>query len=336
MPKRHRLPNGFGRITKISGQYLRKPFRAMVTTGFNEVGRPLGKVVGYYPTYNDAYMSLMKYHENPYDLSNKTTLKDLYERWSKEYFSKISKSSVRTITSAWTRMRDIEDMLVRDIRVRHIKGLIEDCDCSDQTKGRIKSTFNLMFDYAVERELVDKNYARDFNLKISREPAEDAHMSFTEDEIQKIKSLDSEIAHQVLVQIYTGFRPQELCTIRCENIKLNENIIIGGMKTKAGTDRVVPIHPAIRGIIEKYLNNGEYLFGDLTYDKYRHRLYDIMPNHKAHDGRKTFVTLAKKYNVNEYAIKRIIGHAITDLTEKVYTERNINWLQDEINKIPIL
>lgn len=337
MPKRHRLPNGFGQISKITTKYLRNPYRAMVTTGFNQVGRPISKVIGYYPTYNDAYMALMEYNKNPYDLSNKLTVSELYEQWKEVYFSKISSTAARSVKSAWTRMSAIGNMQVRDVRVRHIKGVIQDCNESNSIKSRMKSTFNLMFDYAVEMELTDQNYARQFNLEISREPSEDAHTAFTEEEIAKIKCSNSDIANIILFQIYTGFRPQELCKIETSNVKLDENIIIGGMKTKAGKNRIVPIHPAIRKIVEEYQSNGNnLLFGDLTYDKYRHRLQNITPNHKAHDGRKTFITLAKKYNVDEYAIKYIVGHAVTDLTEKVYTERDISWLQDEINKIPIL
>ena len=43
--------------------------------------------------------------------------------------------------------------------------------------------------------------------------------------------------------------------------------------------------------------------------------------------------MAKKYNVDEYAIKRIVRHPIRDITEKVYTDRDIEWLKEEIEKI---
>lgn len=46
-----------------------------------------------------------------------------------------------------------------------------------------------------------------------------------------------------------------------------------------------------------------------------------------------FVTMAKKYGVDEYAIKYIVGHVINDITEKVYTKREIEWLKTEIEKI---
>ena len=43
--KRKKLPNGFGRITEIKGQNLRKPFRAMVTVEKDESGRMIGKLL---------------------------------------------------------------------------------------------------------------------------------------------------------------------------------------------------------------------------------------------------------------------------------------------------
>lgn len=55
--------------------------------------------------------------------------------------------------------------------------------------------------------------------------------------------------------------------------------------------------------------------------------------HRPHDGRKHFVTMAKKYGVDEYAIKYMVGHKISDITEKVYTQREFEWLKDEIEKI---
>ena len=43
--------------------------------------------------------------------------------------------------------------------------------------------------------------------------------------------------------------------------------------------------------------------------------------------------MAKKYEVDEYAIKYMVGHKIADITEKVYTQRELNWLKTEIEKI---
>lgn len=77
----------------------------------------------------------------------------------------------------------------------------------------------------------------------------------------------------------------------------------------------------------------------MTYDKYNHKfastMYDIgiKDTHRPHDCRKQFITMCKNANVDEYAIKKMAGHAINDITEKIYTDRNPNWLHEEIKKI---
>ena len=60
----------------------------------------------------------------------------------------------------------------------------------------------------------------------------------------------------------------------------------------------------------------------------------VNPEHRPHDGRTHFVTTAKRYDVDEYAIKYMVGHKISDITEKIYTKRKFDWLKQEIEKIP--
>lgn len=56
-------------------------------------------------------------------------------------------------------------------------------------------------------------------------------------------------------------------------------------------------------------------------------------DHRPHETRHTFITKAKECNVDEYVLKLIVGHAITDLTEKTYTHRTIDQFKTEIRKI---
>lgn len=372
--KRRRLPNGFGQISEIKKRNLRNPFRAMVTVGKTPAGRPICKPLkpeSYFPTYNDAYAALVEYNKNPYDLEPAITIKELYEKWTEEYFKTLtSNSSIRTINSAWSYCSSVYNMRAVDIRARHIKGCMENGTAvikgkethpTAGVKSRIKSMFNLMLDYALEYEIVDKNYARTFTLSDDiikeKEEAKRGHIPFTEIEIKTLWEHieDTPYVDVILIQCYSGWRPQELGLLRLENIDLNNWTFLGGMKTEAGTNRIVPIHSKIRSLVMKrykeakeikseYLINctdsttyrNKFLF---TYDKYQKRFNKIRdnlklnPQHRAHDGRMHFVTMAKKYGIDEYAIKYIVGHNITDITEKVYTQREINWLKEEIEKI---
>lgn len=337
-----RLPNGFGRITKIRNQKLRKPYRVMVTVGKDHNGRPIGRILkpeGYFKTYNEAYVALVKYHDNPYDLDSMITMNELYNKWSEQHFEKLkSEGTKQNITSTWKKATGIYNMQVREVRTRHLKGCIDRADATITVKKRLKTIFNMMFDYAVMYDLVDKNYARELRLDLTDE--HEHHIAFTEEELEILwQNITYPFVDVLLIQCYSGWRPREILNIKTNKINLDQNIIIGGMKTEAGKERIVPIHPAIRDlIVGKYHIDNEYLI-EASYDTYRRGLikiykeFGLNPDHKPHDGRKTFVTLAKKYNVDEYAIKRIIGHSISDLTEDVYTERSNEWLYNEICKI---
>lgn len=346
--RRMRLPNGFGQITEITSRRLRKPWRAQVPAGKTPEGKPKSKLLGYYSSYNEAYAALVEYNKNPYDLDTKITLEKLYEEWSVIYFKKLKNpSSERSITSAWDKCSAIYKMRVSDIRSRHIKGVMDQPGISPNTKGRIKSMFNLMLDYAVEHEICMKNVARDFNVEAVKEKDQTHHVAFNDDEMALFwKHSDSDVVKMILIQCYGGWRPQELCKIETANVNLSSDFIIGGMKTDAGTDRRVPIHSKIKEFVQYFYNDAifsgrEYLFDDhITYDIYRHRFKKALLEigidhviHKAHDPRKTFITMAKKYGLDEYAIKFIVGHQVSDITEAIYTERDPSWLNEEIEKI---
>lgn len=343
---RKRLPNGFGQITEIKGKGLRKPFRAMVTIGKTEEGKPIQRLLkpeSYFETYNDAYMALVEYNRNPYDFSNNITMNELYLRWSAQHFKKLkSQDSANNIISLWKHCAGIYDIKVIDIRIRHMKIMLETIDTTTINKQKIKTILNMMLDYAVEYEIIEHNYAKDFKLADKRVVNPDAHHTFTENEMNIIWEHQGESiwVDMIIIQAYTGWRPTELCSLEKQNIDMDSRCMIGGSKTEAGINRKVPIHSKIYHIVEKYMESPEerFLFGNLTYGVYRKGFIDELSRiglneHTPHDCRVRFVTEAKNCGMDEYAIKLIVGHSIKDLTERVYTKRNFEWLASEMKKL---
>lgn len=340
-----RLPNGFGQISKLTGKRLRSPWRAMVTLGKDpESGKYNRKIIGYYESYNKAYEALIEYHKNPLTPDKDIDMKELFKKWGETYFNETRPNAKKIYNYAWRYCESIYDMKVKDVRSYHIKQVVENDKMPVSTHRKVSAMLNLMFDYAVEYEITDKNYSRLASVQIDR-TAKKKHFTLSVDEIKTIYAHpEIEIQDAMIIQMYTGLRPKELTILQKENIHLDENYMIGGMKTKAGKDRIIPIHPFIKPLIEKRMKeNGEddrYLFGGMNYDNYSYRFrlarekLNFDPNHQPHDMRVTFVTLAKKYNVDEYAIKRIVGHQIEDITENTYTDRDPKWLLEEISKIP--
>lgn len=375
-----KLPNGYGSVTKLSGN-RRKPYLARVTLGWitdEKTGKSVQNRVplGTFKTKKDALQALADYGANPYDIQNNNmTLAELYEKWTTAYFPTLkSDSSARTIIAAWRYCHAIQKMHVKDLRARHIKGIMEDgyiiqgrgkntgakVSASPGTKSRIKSMFNLMLDYALEHDLVIKNYSRTFELSNDivkeKEEAKRGHINFNDSEMDSLwKNIDNiKFTDWILIQCYMGWRPQEMGLLKLENVDLEKWCITGGMKTDAGRHRTVPIHTCIRELVKRNYDEAivlgsDRLFNDpespkggmkITYDKYASRFDKVIASlqlrseHRPHDPRTTFITMAKKAGVDEYVVKRLAGHKITDVTEAVYTIRDIEWLRDEIEKIP--
>lgn len=351
-----KLPNGYGSVYKLSGN-RRNPWVAAKTFGWilDEEKRKVKqdqRPIGYFPTKLEALGALANYNENPYDIdAQNITFEETYNKWSSEYFPTLkSKSSERTVAAAYKYCKPIYHMRMRDIKVSHLEQTIKNAAVGDSTKARIKSLFNLMYRYAMKHEIVDKDYAALCEGVKKPKPVIE-RIPFSQDEIRSLwDNINFPFVDMILIGIYSGWRPQELAILKLANVDLEACTFTGGLKTEAGIDRVVPIHPLIQSLVEENYHKAlamgsEYLFNDengqqgtyLTYDKYRGRFKKVMKRlnqeHRPHDTRHTFITKGKYYQMDDYVLKMIVGHAINDVTEKTYTHRVLEELHREIQKI---
>lgn len=371
--------NGTGSVTSFVSSKGKRKYRVRITvdTYFDiesEKVKTVSKSLGVFSTKAEAEAALATYNSSPYDLTTKVkTVGDLYAIWQPEYCSKLKNdSSVRTITSTWEYCKDISNMPLNRLGAGHIKDIMdkgyvivktgkhkgEKKYASTNTKCRIKSLFNLMLDYALERNLIIKNVARTFDINDIRKEADygkKIKKSFSSDDIRLLwGSIDEfPFADIILIGIYTGFRPSELCELKIENIDLDNNMIIGGMKTAAGTNRKVPIHPDIKPLVEKrYIHateklHSQWLLNDrfsqtgyhITYDKFRGRYNNTLielgiTGYTGHCCRVTFITKCYENKVPEYIIKRVVGHSLKgDVTDGVYNRVTFEELYNYISSV---
>ncbi|MHB8063661.1 MAG: tyrosine-type recombinase/integrase [Ruminiclostridium sp.] len=114
--------------------------------------------------------------------------------------------------------------------------------------------------------------------------------------------------------------------------------------TLAGKNRVIPINKKIHSFIENRIaSEHEFLIVNKDniqmsyftyYDcKFKLIMEQLQLNHKPHDCRHTFATLMDNAGANKVGIKRIMGHASQDITDKVYTHKDIEELIKAIDLI---
>lgn len=336
--------NGDGSVYKIGGR-RRKPWAARITVGWQIQAdgklKQTYQPIGTYATRPEAEQALNNFLENPYDIeAQKITFSGVYDLWSAEYYATLkSDSSARTYRAAYNHCSPLYNMRMRDIRVSHLQGVIRDANVGEATKGRMKSLFNLMYKYCMIHEICDKDYSALFTHKVGKRN-KDNRVPFSDSEILTLwQHEDFPFVDLVLFDLYTGFRPTEAILLENEKLDLDQWIVVGGMKTEAGTDRTVPLHPRIRHIIEKRYNpDFKYLFMNerlekMTYDQYRGRFKNIMRrfgfSHTPHETRHTFITKAQQNKMPRGILKEIVGHEDNDMTD-YYTHWTVENLHESI------
>jgi len=235
-------------------------------------------------------------------------------------------------------------MRVRDIRTADMQRIIDaNAVMSLSALKDIRGVFHMVLEYAVQHDVVHKNYS-DFIVMPKKEKI--ARDVFSEIEIQKLFDNDSDPWVQtILILIHTGFRVTEMLELTRFSVDFKRNILTGGIKTEAGINRAVPIHPKILPYIKAWLDRGgETLIcaprgSALPAENYRRRYY--MPTLERlgirpltpHCCRHTCATRLAAAGALPIIIKQIMGHADYQTTANIYTHPDLAALQDAIKRI---
>ena len=117
--------------------------------------------------------------------------------------------------------------------------------------------------------------------------------------------------------------------------------MIGGTKTEAGKNRIVPIHERIQPLVISRMDSpGDVLIANPNGGRwyatmYRDAWYDTLKvlrcgEHRPHDTRHTFRSRLDSAGGNKVAIDLLMGHASKSVGERVYTHKTIDELRQTI------
>lgn len=366
-----RNPNGYGGITKLSGN-RRNPWRVQKTIGWELVNRKTKKVadsktvienpsdyysrqkfinIGYYPTREDAMMALAAYNKDPYELNlDKITFAEVYDKWSEVHFENISQSNINGYKAAYNLCDHLKNMRMVDIKLDHLQKCVDESGKNTPTLKKLKILWGLMWDYCVMHEILpnDKRAMIKYvDITKAGNPNSYNRKPFTDEEVEEIwKYKDENIYYTVILMlIYSGCRISELLNLKKVNINLEEKwFYVTASKTQAGI-RKVPISDKILPFFKYWYNknNCEYLLSTPEGKHFQYRNYydaywkplvnDLSIFHRPHDTRHTCISLLASKSIDERLIKKIVGHKGQSITETVYTHFQIDELLEAINKI---
>lgn len=283
-----------------------------------------------------AYLPNLKQDLLQQDMNVK--FKDLYKKWLDGHTEKVTQSTINCYKSAYKYFSTLYYVEISKIKTEHMQKCIDECPHGKRTKENMKALGTSLWKYAMQLDIVDKNYAEYLYIK-KEDSAEKTAFSKEQLDlmwanIEKVPNLK-----YVLLLCYTGMRLSEMLGAMTENYDPEEGYFITGVKTDAGKNRVITISPKIKPFFVDFAQ-GKHLFTDLSAKKFRNDIYypalqalDLDPLKEdgthintPHICRHTFATLMKNVPAPPTDKQKLIGHSKFEMTAH-YTHTDLESLK---------
>ena len=308
--------NGTGTVYKLSGRRARPWVAAK-----NRV------VIGYYERKTDALDALERLNGKPLTERYNMTFAEVFEEWKAEHYKEIGKQSIRSYDAAFKVFASLHDKKFRDLRTADFQAVLAPhMGKSRSTVSKHKNLITQMSEWAMREEICTTNFAQFIKVPEAVKKEKDI---FTEEDIQKLEKDGSDAAKIVLMLLSTGMRIGELFGLPVADY--HGTYVVGGEKTDAGRNRVIPIRPEGRQYFEYFVARatGELLIsgysGQKVVENFRKRdfypLLDRLGISKKtpHATRHTYASRAVKEGLAPEMLQKILGHADYSTTANVYT-----------------
>ena len=365
-----KLPNGYGSVVKLPGS-RRRPFAVRISYMQEQpdgTSKRTQKCIAYFAKKEQALSFLADYNNGAVvnehmKYSQSPTFAEMLEKW-KTYKNSLKKkpgaSTWKNYDIAFNFFAPLHDKKMISIRAQDLQECLTSKNSkSRSTVGSMRAVIRGMWSYAVANEYVDTDITQHLIFEYTDNDAP-IHTRFTDKEIMTLWDNVGVINNVdiILIYIYTGCRPTELLEIKSEDVHLDKKYMIGGIKTEAGKNRIIPLHNAIIPLVERRLEQKRpYLISNKYGNHYTRAVYHASNwqtcinklgfNHAPHDCRYTFAALADSVCMNEICKKLIMGHALAnksgtafkiggsfDVTRDVYTEKTLDELIEAVNLLP--
>ena len=271
-----------------------------------------------------AYLPNLKQDLPQQDMNVK--FKDLYKKWMDRHEEKVTRSTINCYKSAYKYFSSLYYVEVSKIRTEHMQKCIDECPHGKRTKENMKALGTSLWKYAMQLDIVDRNYAEYLYIKKEEQSEK---IAFSKEQLDTMWANVEAVPNikYVLTLCYTGMRLSEMLGAMTENYDPEEGYFITGVKTEAGKDRTITISPKIRPFFSEF-GQGKHLFTELSAKKFRLDLYypalqalgldalDEKGDHiyTPHCCRHTFATLMKNVDAPATDKQKLIGHAKFEMT----------------------
>lgn len=344
-----RRANGTGTIVRLPGN-RRRPYVVKISV-VDKWGRTQQTALSYHSKMAEAQEALDSYNHDkvagiaPRADKYSVTLQQIYDLWSPRKYATISHQAADAYRACWGRLSRYKDMRVTDLTIDHLQAIIDEDaqnNMSHSTMQNDRMLMRALYKYAMERDIVMKDYSA--FVDIPSVAAKYEKGAFDDLQMARLEQLAKDgfpWADTVLMLCYTGFRINEFLSLTPFSYDHAEDFLRGGSKTEAGKNRVVPVHPKIKPYLERWLNKGGVSIickedgTRMSANWYRNDVFKPVvnalgvPQATPHWCRHTFATRLHEAGAPELEVKRLMGHADSNVTEH-YTHTDLDHLRSAL------
>ena len=184
------------------------------------------------------------------------------------------------------------NLLDSSITIKWIKLISVNENLTPSSVNRVITSCRNFYKFLQFIEVIPENSVTPFivpnEYKISKNPnsksinKKEMWVPFEDREVvnlyqESVKKDDQTLSDLILIGCYTGMRIEEICSLKKNDVLIDENFLkVVNSKTHAGI-RTVPIHPKLKPRLKKLLeiNEDEYILPNLTFNKYDDRSNSI-------------------------------------------------------------
>lgn len=315
--------NGTGTVYKLQGR-RRRPWVASKNK----------TIVGYYETKTAALEALNRLTGRSLDERYNMAFADVFEAWKLEHYKELTKSGQTQYDISFQIFSPLHKKKFRELRTADFQAVIDPhMKKTHSTVSKYKQLITQMSKWAIREELITTNFAAFVKLP---ENVKKEKEIFSDTDIEKLEADGSEAAKIILMLIYTGMRIGELFSLPLEDY--HETYVVGGEKTDAGRNRVIPIRPEGRGYFSYFATQatGTLLLSGFTGDKVvanfrRRNYYPLLDKlgidrKSPHATRHTYASRARKAGMPPEILQKILGHADYNTTANIYVHTDLDEL----------
>lgn len=334
-----RNPNGYGSVTHLKGHRSR-PFMVRVTV-YDDDGNHRQKAVGYAESREKAMLLLAEYNQNPWEIDRDSiTLYGLYQKWLEVKCPFLGKANQGKLKAAFKYCKPCYGMKYRSIKSYHMQKCIDDCPRGYQTKSAIQTLFTHLDKFAFEIDVISKMYSQIITVRETAPVTK--RTAFTKEQIDRMWEMsDDRNVQIILIYLYSGFRRDELLTMKKFQVDLQQKTFTGGEKTSSGKNRVVPIHSRIELFVTKFMSEeSDYLIHNECGKRFSHTGFYALwsetmnklgiEGKTLHETRHTFETMLDNAGGNRRCIDLLMGHKSKDIGNRVYNHKTLDQLRETI------